>query len=462
MNGHWNAFGRRFVVTLGLLAGALTGAAAFVAAGSAVATGGADSTSVFVEATHVPLLLTAEGERAELGYDAYCVDPDAEPADLSCDLMGSVFVRAGVSGRFRELPLLSDGSANRLVARVPEAIASSPEGFTYYAEIKATSGRAAAALPAGGASAPHQSLPLGPTIAIDLGTHVFGRTQRSDERVADVRWGDGENDGGLEQGRNLAPIGVSAFDVDPSGVVVLLDQAHRRILRWRRGASTPTRVPLAIAGTLADVSLAPDGSFYVLESVSRPEHTPLVRRFDSYGRALESTVTAERTSSQIRQGPHGPVVLQQPSGQWMPVMSAGSPLAPDIQRRQGRSGRPLRGGGEIVVLRRGNEIRVAVVGPAGVRRSWRIASETALAEVQLAESLGQRLVVVARVYTDDADEFVALVLGTEGLVHRVSLDAADWAETAPLGRFRFVGGSLYQLGSTPAGAFVDRFDLEVR
>jgi len=462
MDGRWNTFGRRLVATLGLLAGVLTGAAAFVAAGSAVATRGVDSASVFVDATHVPPLLTAEGERAELQYDAYCVDPEAEPADVSCDLTGSVFIRAGASGSFRELPLVTEGSANRLVARVPEAMASSREGFTYYAEIAATSGQASMSLPAGGASAPHQSLPLGPTIEIDLGRHAFGKTQRADERIAEVSWGEGLNDAGLEQGRNLTPIGASAFDVDPSGVVVLLDQAHRRMLRWRRGSSTPTRVPLEIAGMLADVSLATDGSLYVLESVSRREHTPVVRRFDSYGRGLASAVTAERTSSQIRQGPTGPVVLQQPSGQWMPIMSAGSPLTPDIQRRRGRSGRPVRGGGEIVVLRRDSEIRVAVVGHAGVRRSWQITSETALAEVQLAEPLGQRLVVVARVYTDDVDEFVALVLGAAGLISRISLDAADWAETAPLGRFRLAGGSLYQLGSTPAGAFVDRFGLEVR
>jgi hypothetical protein len=97
-----------------------------------------------------------------------------------------------------------------------------------------------------------------------------------------------------------------------------------------------------------------------------------------------------------------------------------------------------------------------------VKRSWRITSQTTLAEVQLAEPIGQLLVVVVRVYTDDADEFVALVLGTQGVIRRVALDAADWAETAPLGRFRLVGKSLYQLGSTPARAFVDRFDLEVR
>jgi hypothetical protein len=95
-------------------------------------------------------------------------------------------------------------------------------------------------------------------------------------------------------------------------------------------------------------------------------------------------------------------------------------------------------------------------------RSWRITSDTSLAEVQLAEPLGQRLVVVVRLYDDRVDEFVVLTLDRQGLVDRFTLDPADWAETAPLSRFKLVGRSLYRLGSTPAGAFVDRFDLEVR
>ena len=456
------AFGGRLVALSGLLAGALTGAVTFVVAGSAVAVRGADSTSVVVEATHVPPLLTTAGEQVELRYDAYCIDLEAEAADATCELEGTVFIRPGASGPFRELPLATDDSEHQLVARVPEAIRSSRKGFTYYAAIAATSGRAALTLPAGGSSAPHQSLPLGSPIEIDLGRHLFGRTSRVDQRIAELAWGEGQSEAGLEQGRNLTPIGASAFDVDSSGVVVLLDQAHRRLLRWRNGARSPTRVRLAITGTLADVALAPDGTLYVLESVSSPGRAPLVRRFDPYGRELESVETAERVTSQILLGPAGPVVLQQPSGQWMPIAAAGVAIPPESQSHSGRTGRPLRGGGEIVVLRLGNEIRIAVVGATGVRRSWRIASETALAEVQLADVLGRHAIVVARVYSDDNDEFVALVLGAEGLVSRISLDTADWAETAPLGRFRLVGGSLYQLGSTPMGAFVDRFDLEIR
>jgi hypothetical protein len=127
-----------------------------------------------------------------------------------------------------------------------------------------------------------------------------------------------------------------------------------------------------------------------------------------------------------------------------------------------RAGRTLPGGSEVVVLRWANEIRAAIVNGSVVTQSWRITSATPLAEVQLAEPLGTGLALVVRVYTDAQDEFRVLVLGPHGLVGTASLDSADWAETAPLSRFRLVGASLYQLGSTSAGLFVDRFDLEVR
>jgi hypothetical protein len=116
----------------------------------------------------------------------------------------------------------------------------------------------------------------------------------------------------------------------------------------------------------------------------------------------------------------------------------------------------------VVVLRTGNELRVALVDGDFARRAWRVTSTTSLAEVQLAEPLGQGLLVVVRLYTAAEDEFVALVLGPHGLVQSLSLDSADWAESAPLSRFRLSSSSLYQLGSTAGGLFVDRFDLEVK
>jgi hypothetical protein len=290
---------------------------------------------------------------------------------------------------------------------------------------------------------------------------VFGHARSADARVAEADWGDGPDEAGLEQGRDPTPIGGSSFDVDGAGAVAVLDEAHKRLLRWQSGDRVPSRVPLAINGTLADISLAHDGTIYVLESAGGPKPGALLRAFRSGGSAVGSVGTDER-AVQVRIGPSGPVVLQQPSGQWIEAAAGGRLLPPSAQRRSGRPGRPVTEGGEVVVLRRGNEIRVALVARDMVRSSWRVTSDTPIAEVQLAEPRGTNLVLVARVYTDDRDEFLVLVLGTKGLVRSFSLGAADWAETAPLSRFRLVGPSLYRLGSSPAGLFVDRFDLEVK
>jgi hypothetical protein len=125
-------------------------------------------------------------------------------------------------------------------------------------------------------------------------------------------------------------------------------------------------------------------------------------------------------------------------------------------------GRPLPSGGEVVVFRRANELRLALLARDKTMRSWRITSGTPLGEVQLAEPLGTGLVVVVRVHDDVSDEFAVLVLDRSGLASRASLASAEWAEGAPLSRVRLVNRSLYRLGSSPAGVFVDRFDLEVR
>jgi hypothetical protein len=122
----------------------------------------------------------------------------------------------------------------------------------------------------------------------------------------------------------------------------------------------------------------------------------------------------------------------------------------------------LRDGREVVLLVRGRDILVATLAGDRVQRSWHVTSETTLAEVQLAEPIGRRLVLVMRAYTDVADEFVVLVLDRQGLVQRFATASDEWAEAAPLGRFRTIRNRLYRLGSNASGAFVDRYELETR
>ena len=449
---------------LGLAAGAIVGVLAVGVAGATVGGRAANERPTAVlEATHVPPLLIVGEQAAELRYDAYCIT--ADESEESCRISGEVYIRQRDRGGFQVLPLALDQSADegRYVARVPPRIASSPSGFTYYAVLRDELHNVQTVLPAAGAGSPQRSLPLGDSALVDLGAHAFGRPRVPTERVVRAAWGNGPDEVGLEKGRNLIPIGGTAFDVNDAGTVSVLDEAHRRLLRWTGSDAEPTPVALAIDGTLADMAVDDEGAIYILESGGGSASERLLRIFGPDGAPRARGPVAER-ADQLRLGPEGTVVLAQPSGQWISTTANGRLLTPASQHLSGRPGRPVRGGRgtEVVVDRVANEIRVALVGGNSVRRSWRVTSETPLAEVQLAEPVGSRLVLVARVYTDREDEFVVLVLGARGVEESFSLESADWAETAPLSRFRVAGSSLYQLGSTPMGLFVDRFRLELQ
>jgi hypothetical protein len=454
----------RLAIVAGLLVGGIAGTTGVVVGASAIAESAPATPRAVIEATHLPPLLTLPGEPVALSFDVHCAPAGVEDPEQACQTVGSVFAREGNRGAFRELPL-EEHRANglrQLWTPVPESLAASADGFEYYAVIEPADAASRVVVPAAGHAAPYRVRQLVGPVDVDLGTHEFGDPHPRSARVASAHWGNGPLDVGLEQARNEGAIGATAFDVDASGTVLLLDEAHRRLLRWVKNDVSPASVPLSIDGRLADLTIADDGSVYVLESIAAPGRAaPLVRRFDENGRELDHVETAEPTPSQIRIGPRGPVVLESPSHQWMPVAIDGAPVGTALQRGNARSGRPLRGGGEVVVLRRGNGILVALVDARGVRRSWHITSRTTLGEVQLAEPLGRRFLLVARVYSESRDEFVVLILDRHGLVERFSVDPAEWAEAAPLGRFRLVGGALYRLGSSSTGAFVDRFDLEV-
>jgi len=449
---------------LGLLVGGATSVAVAAVALGATAVAQPDQAppQTLLEATHLPPLLVMPGERVSLAFDVHCAQAGVEAPEQSCLLSGSLFVRGGSAGHFRELALAQNDAAGlRLLdSAVPDAVAQDPRGFEYYAEIEASGSGDRIRIPAG-VGATYRAYPARNAVEVELAPRPLGSVRRG-SRVITAPWGDGPLQVGLEPGPNADPIGASSFDADTSGTVVLLDEAHRRALRFARTAHVPEVIPLAIDGHLADLTIDENQSMDVLESVAPPGRGPFVRRFDRGGRSLGAVETVDRSPSQIRMGPNGPVVLEHPSHLWVPVAANGISLQPAEQLRHGRVGRPLRSGAEVVVSRTVDELRLALVSRSRIQTSWRIASPEHLGEVQLAEPLGDRLVVVVRVYDEHSDEFRVLVLDRRGLVQQFAVESADWAETAPLSRFRLIGGSLYQLGSDPAGAFVDRYDLEVR
>jgi hypothetical protein len=451
--------GRRTV--LSGLAGTVTGiAGALVAAAIATSVaGGAPAAQrldpvTLLDGAHVPPLLTVAGERPILRYALVCAGPDG----AACDGSGEVYIRAGQSGQFRVIRLQrgDDSNEGRYYAAVPDDIAVSPDGFSYYAVLRDNASGATLTLPTGGSAAPERSLPLGTPVGVHLPSHVFGHV-RAGNHVVLAPWGSGAGQAGLSGAPELGYVGPSAFDVSANGEIVVLDQVNKRVERWAAHAGGPSTVELPVSGGIADMRIESDGTIDVLEPHGG---RPLLRRFDRAGHLRSTQPIADRTWSQLELEPTGPAVQQEPSEQWMPAARGSDTLGREEQAKAGRPGRRLANGHELVVLRAGtDELRLADVAGNRVRRSWRITSETPLGEVQLAEPLGGRIVVVLKTYTDKRDEFLALVLDASGIAQHFSLAPAQWAESAALARFRLAGTSLYQLGSTPAGAFVDRFDL---
>jgi len=282
-------------------------------------------------------------------------------------------------------------------------------------------------------------------VTVALGRHVFGAVRAPDERVAEAAWGSEPGQVGLAGSRELGFTGPSSFDVETDGTVDVLDSVNGRVMRWGRGRRE--HVPISGALALADFASEPDGSFDILQDDT-------VRHLRADGTQKWAQRLAERTWAKLA---HGASVLQQPSEQWMPVSEGGLPLTRPEQRRAGHAAQQ-----GVLADRVGEaELRVAVLRGKAPLRSWRITSATPLGEVQMAEPHGNGIVVVTRAYTDDRDEFVVLVLGPDGLVQRFSVESGSWTETAPLARFRLARGELYRLRTTQAGAYVDRFDLEV-
>jgi hypothetical protein len=353
-----------------------------------------------------------------------------------------------------------DSRDGRYFVDLPREIASSQAGFSYYATLRDGASGATITVPAGGGAAPQRSVPLRDTTEVALGAHPFGRDRAPDERVVAATWGSEAGEAGLVGSRELGFVGPSSFDVASDGSVVVLDQVNARAQHWSRVGVKPTS--LEVSGGLADFALEPGGAMDVLEPPSRVSPAPVLRSFRSDGTPLWAQRLSDRTWAKLAVGPAGPVVQQQPSEQWLPVAEHGAALARAAQAGHGRPGRPFANGREVVVERVGaGELRLAELVGNAVARSWRITSATPLGEVQLAEPHGNLLVVVMKTYTDDRSEYVVLALDRSGVVNSFAVESLEWAESAPLARFRLAGSSLYRLGSTRAGLFVDRFDLEV-
>jgi len=414
--------------------------------------------------THLPPLLTTGDEKVSLDYQAVCPGTELVPAD-TCEAIGSVYVRAGQSGSFTATVPLTRTKAvdgTHWVAALPAAIATDPAGFSYYAEMRDPASGAAATLPAGGAAAAQRSLPMASAQVVRLPAHQFGQARAASKRVLYAPWGAEAGHAGISDlSEDAMHVGPSSFDVQADGTVVLLDQFNRRLQRWNSSGAFLNAVSVPIDPGTPDISVDDTGTVYLLDTNATQSAKPRLLRVSATGKLIDSTTIAEMAASRVTATPSGPIVDLPFSEQWALAYAGGSPAATSAQTRNAQTARTGRAGRAAVATRVGaDEIRLAETVNQRVLRSWRIQSQTPVAEIQLAEPAGAGAVLVFKNYTETQDEFTVLVLSASGVKSSFNLPSASWAETAPLSRFRLRGNSLYQLGSDKGGAFVDRFDLE--
>ncbi len=440
---------RRWAAGLGFGAGACVGMT-LLAGGVVSAHDGSTSVPPAIErglrdVLHTPPLLVRQGGRVTLRYDVVC---QADSFGKPCALEGNLFSRRAGETAYRQTPLVPAGESG-----LETAIDVRAEELSYYAVIEDGAG-SSMTVPAGGAVAPQRAWAFRELTSVSLGVHIFGRPRKPDGRVLAAAWGSGSGAFGLITGREMARIGPSAFGIASDGTVVVLDQVNDRLAKYGP-TSAPTYVPISFAGGEGDLALGADGTAYVLDQA--PE--PVVRSYAASGAELAVTTVAGSGADMLRAGPSGALLHAYPGEMWLPIGGAGQLLQPSQQTAAAQAGLPAAGGAEVVVSASRTEALFAFVQGERVVRAWRVASGTSLGEIQLAEPYRDGLVVVLRKWTSQRAEFVALVLSSTGLASSFSIDAAEWAESAALGRFKLAGGRLFQLRSTPAGAEVVTFDL---
>jgi hypothetical protein len=452
------------VAILGLLAAAMPW---LVLSGSAGASKHRLATAdQFLKAIYSPIKLRAPGDPQEVRFDISCLPPDGSSEGSGvCDAGGTVYFRSASASASVPLQVDTAVQIGRYVAAVPSNIWNAP-WFSYYAVIRDNTTGGTIVVPQGGSAAPQLSF-ADSASTIDLGDHVFGSTRQADARVASASWGSGDGQAGLEDGIDM-PAGASSFDVDSAGNVYLLDEANSRLLEFT-GHGAPAQVSLpGLAGVRADLRVNDtSGTAYVLETANATFPKPVLRAYTLQGEALGSSPVADAAAAQVKITGDTAYVSEYPSSMWAPVLQNNGRTAVDTSVQLGRAapGAPGRDG-SVVVLSTGSEIRVASYALVGTKyqlTTARIASATPVADIQLAQTLPSgRMLVVFSVYTDAQHEYEAVVVDPSGaLVDRFSLPAGDWAQSMPLSRFRLVGSSLYELGSTEAGVYVDRYDLGV-
>ena len=355
-----------------------------------------------------PAAADAPGEPVELAYDVYCIPAGVEDPERGCEPPARSSSVRPERRRSLRLPLrprtrTGNGSSTTVV---PPALAAGSGGFEYYAVSSRSAATAGSlTIPAGGAEAPHRTCRCGTPIDVEPRAPTGSARTIQGARVASAPGATARRRRPRAREEHRRRSGRRR-STSTARERLLLDEAHRRLLRWGAGQ----RHRRAFRSRSTDGSRTcrrRRRSIYVLETVARPGRQPLVRRFDE---SAASSTSSRPPSAHRRRSGSGPPARsccssRRASGcrsrttvrRWHRSDNAcRRARAPAARRRRGRR-----------AATRQRDPRRAVVAERPRRSAWRITSQTPVGEVQLAEPLGQRLVLVVRA-----------VLGRAGRVRR--------------------------------------------
>ncbi len=285
----------------------------------------------------------------------------------------------------------------------------------------------------------------------------FGQL-RKPASVLFLPWGTGPAKAGLSPGRESLTGGPSSFDVDDQGRIHLLDTEQDRLAVFSEGELV-REVPLALDSD-ADVSVAADGTAYVLEI---RDDVAEVRAVSPSGSVQPAPPLGNALSAHVRTvGPKAYANLL-PADVWVPVADQDETLTAALPP-QTFTGAPVPGDAELVRIATTGSVRLGMVSGDEVSDAVEVESETSLGEVALAEPDGfEGYWCVVRVWRENptpADQYQVLHISGGEIVEGFAVSAEQFADTPPLSRFRLGSdGDLYQLATSPSGVRIVRFGL---
>lgn len=285
----------------------------------------------------------------------------------------------------------------------------------------------------------------------------FGQVRKPTDALF-LPWGTGPKKAGLSPGRESLTGGPSSFDVDDEGRIYLLDTEQDRLAVFS-GGELLRGVPLALDAD-ADVSVASDGTAYVLEVRNDVAE---VRAISPFGTVEPARSLGEALSAHVRTVGDKAYANLLPADVWVQVPSGTDALQTALPSET-FIGAPIGGEAQLVRIGTTESLRLGMVSGDGVSNPVEIRSGTDLGEVALAEPDGNGgYWCVVRVWREDptpAHQYQVVHISGDRIVETFAVSAEQFADTPPLSRFRLGhDGHLYQLTTSPSGVRIVHFDL---